>query len=448
MNDLSSGFFAALSEALWASLWQGAIIGLTAAACLHAMRRSTPHARYLVACFALASCVVLPMLTFMSVLIAGHDTPAEAISMQGVIMPADGLTSGLAQSDLRDWAPYLVWSWFAGCSLLLARSTVAMVWLERAIRESQPASQRLWQLRIDLLADRMGVAQPVRLLLSGDLSSPVVAKVAHPVVLLPIAVTTRMSVEWVEALLAHELAHIRRHDYLVNLVQKVIEAVLFHQPAVWWLSSRIRHERELIADSIAVETGTHRRTLAAALAELVELRDFDAIPPDIALSARGGRLMSRIRTLVRPAAPVAIGHAMIPAIALLAVAVTLSIGTSSGVPSRHVATRVEREVDLRPAAVALPSVPAAQVRTVVGSGKALANAQVAEVVTTQEATRPMQAHPSGAVKLQAQLASLEALDRKMDELSTPMRALGTHMAELDTLRTQVADSIHIPGDAP
>ncbi len=104
-----------------------------------------------------------------------------------------------------------------------------------------------------------------------------------------------------EALIAHELAHVRRHDYLVNLLQGVVETLLFYHPVVWWLSRRIREERELIADDLAANALGDRRRLALALAELD--RSFDASTPTLprfAPAARGGQLMARIQHLIRP----------------------------------------------------------------------------------------------------------------------------------------------------
>lgn len=434
MNDLSSGFFAALLGALLASVWQGAIIGAAAAACLHWMRRNTPQARYLVACLALASCVLLPLLTFVAGLCSEHGVRAEAIRPSSwIIAVSDDLAFRLARILAGDGAPYLVWGWLAGCSLLLARSAAAVAWLERAMHKPQPADRRTWQLRIDSLAARMGIAQPVRLLLCDDLPSPAVVNLVRPVVFLPIAVTTRMPTDWVEALLAHELAHIRRHDYLVNLIQKLIEALLFHQPAVWWLSSRIRHERELIADLMAVEAGADRRTLAAALAELVELREAGARLPDLALCAHGGRLMSRIRSLVRPATPVAARHAVIPAIALLAVAAILSIDTSTAASARYAASRAELVEPLRPAHAAA-SVPERWTASVRDAG----TARAATAVTAAHANPSSQTHRSEAPEHPARLARLGGLNR-IGEVSAPMAVVGTRLAPLGTGRAELAD---------
>jgi D-alanyl-D-alanine endopeptidase (penicillin-binding protein 7) len=106
-----------------------------------------------------------------------------------------------------------------------------------------------------------------------------------------------MPAHLLEALLAHELAHVRRHDYLVNLLQNAIEALLFYHPAVWWLSRRIRAERELIADELAAGQLGEPRRLALALSELEQLQ-FSTTR--LAQAANGGDLMSRIKHLLRP----------------------------------------------------------------------------------------------------------------------------------------------------
>jgi D-alanyl-D-alanine endopeptidase (penicillin-binding protein 7) len=117
-----------------------------------------------------------------------------------------------------------------------------------------------------------------------------------------------------EALLAHELGHVRRHDYLVNLVQNVVETLLFYHPAVWWISRRIRHEREQIADDFAARQLGEPRRLARALSELERLQ-FST--PHLAQAASGGDLMLRIRRLVRPDPQALDWRAAIPVLGLV-----------------------------------------------------------------------------------------------------------------------------------
>jgi hypothetical protein len=145
---------------------------------------------------------------------------------------------------------------------------------------------------------RRGVA----LRLVDNLESPVSAGWLRPMVLLPVSLLTRMPVDLIEALLAHELAHVRRHDYLVNLLQSAIEALLFYHPVVWWLSHRIRVEREQIADQLAAELACAPHRLALALSEL---SDLQRAAPEPALrlvqAANGNQLVSRIQRLLHPA---------------------------------------------------------------------------------------------------------------------------------------------------
>jgi D-alanyl-D-alanine endopeptidase (penicillin-binding protein 7) len=122
-----------------------------------------------------------------------------------------------------------------------------------------------------------------------------------------------MPPQLLEALLAHELAHVQRFDYLVNLGQNVIEALLFYHPAVWWISGRIRTEREQIADDVAARTLGEPRRLALALSELER---FQFSTQHLAQAASGGDLMSRIKRLVRPDTQALNWKAAIPVLGL------------------------------------------------------------------------------------------------------------------------------------
>jgi hypothetical protein len=137
----------------------------------------------------------------------------------------------------------------------------------------------------------------VRLLISSLAHAPMAVGDLRPVILVPIGVLTGLPFDQVEALLAHELAHIWRHDYLANLLQSAIEALLFYHPAVWWLSKQIRIEREHCCDDIAVSVAGDPIGYARALAGLESLRPAHA---QVALAANGGDLLTRIRRLVDP----------------------------------------------------------------------------------------------------------------------------------------------------
>ncbi len=173
---------------------------------------------------------------------------------------------------------------------------LGLAWVRRRTRAGQYRLDPAWQARLDRMARGMGIARRVTLGLVDDLASPVTAGWWRPVVLVPAALVSGMPPQLLEALLAHELAHVRRCDYVVNLIQSAIEILLFYHPAVWWLSNRIREEREQIADDVAASTLGEPRRLALALSEL----DLFQFTPQLAPAAHGGNLMSRIKRLVRP----------------------------------------------------------------------------------------------------------------------------------------------------
>src|SRR5207249_2224703 len=126
------------------------------------------------------------------------------------------------------------------------------------------------------LARRVQVPRPVRLLVSAIVQVPTVIGELRPIILMPIGALSGLPPDQVEGLLLHELAHIRRHDYLVNIFQSIVEALLFYHPGVWWISGHIRRERELCCDDLAVSVIGDVLTYARALAELESFRPAHA----------------------------------------------------------------------------------------------------------------------------------------------------------------------------
>src|SRR6185295_3081242 len=149
-------------------------------------------------------------------------------------------------------------------------------------------------------AQRLGVRQAVAILQSTLVDVPAVVVVVRPLVLVPASALTGLSTRELEAVLAHELAHIRRHDYLVNLLQTTIETLFFYHPAVWWVSAQARQEREHCCDDLAVAACGDVLTYARALTALEHLRGCEV---QLAVAASGGSLLVRIQRLLRRGAP-------------------------------------------------------------------------------------------------------------------------------------------------
>lgn len=310
MDELFGTAAQALAWALIDFLWQGLLVGWACALLLALMRKARPQARYLVACGALLLCAALPLagmaeriaagetgLTVSSLPPVANEAVVTAVSALPMTMAAAGRIKGWEQA-LQERLPLVLLLWALGAGLLALRMVLGLAWVRRRSRPGQYRPDPAWQARLDAMAHAMGIARRVTLGLVDDLTSPVTAGWWRPVVLAPAALVSGMPPQLLEALLAHELAHVRRCDYLVNLVQSAIEILLFYHPAVWWLSSRIREEREQIADDIAASTLGEPRRLALALSEL----DLFQFTPQLAPAAHGGNLMSRIKRLVRPGA--------------------------------------------------------------------------------------------------------------------------------------------------
>ncbi len=302
------------------SLWQCSAIGVIAWLALRSLPKATAQTRYAVSCAALAACVLWPAAQLAHVLLAPL-TPLTA----AMVMPTADLSvgqgmSGLLSESLLSGKPipldralrWIAAFWAAGACLMLLRLGVGLRWVSRLRSSADVTHDFAWQLRLDRLAQRFGLSQVRLAVLDGrstPASGPFVSGIWRPMVLVPASLIARMPVDMLEALLAHELAHIRRHDYLVNLFQRAAEAFLFYHPAVWWLSRRIRVEREYIADDLAVSVLGERRCLAFALAELGRL---SSPTQSLAQAAHGGHLMSRIQTLLRPERRTPAGSALLP----------------------------------------------------------------------------------------------------------------------------------------
>ncbi len=284
-------------------LWQGTLIAaILGAVRAFAGRGLNAPSRYVLACAALAAMMVAPLVTFVALSNSdGAPLPAALATVVPATADGGGVPTSLPLSTAWEWiSPRLGAAWLLGvlfCSLRLLGGWLAAARLRSA--NARPAAAE-WQPKLQRLMARMGVTRPVRLLVSSLVEAPAVMGWLRPVILLPALALAGLPAAQMEALLAHELAHIRRHDYLVNLLQSVAEAILFYHPAVWWVSRQIRAEREHCCDDAALEaTGGDVLAYARALADLESCR-----PAHLhAVAATGGSLRDRIRRLVDPARP-------------------------------------------------------------------------------------------------------------------------------------------------
>ncbi len=319
----------ALGWALLHFLWQGTLIALLANFMLAALPVRFAPLRYVLAVGALATMPavvlcstwrgfgepVVPVLAGNALTPAPLARPAEAPSRsteegspaareeRSSSTAADPVASVAATRPAPSWRqrvdgvlPWIVGAWAVGALALSLRLLAGYSATRRLVRtHGEPAPEAV-KACLERLAARLGVKRAVRVCSSGLTRVPAVAGWFSPIVLLPASAVTGLSARQLEAILAHELAHVRRHDYLVNMLQSLIETLLFYHPAVWWLGMRIREERERCCDDLAVAACGSAPLYAEALLSMERLRGA----PRLALALTGGSLAARVERLLGP----------------------------------------------------------------------------------------------------------------------------------------------------
>jgi beta-lactamase regulating signal transducer with metallopeptidase domain len=321
------------------SVWQGTAAALFLAIALRGLRNSSARLRYAAACIAMLWLVIQPLATFC--LIPAPATPlAESFAARGVgaaaletvkVLPA--LPSGTWNYPLpaqrERILPFVVALWGLGVGLMLLLRGAGWASVRRWKRTGAVALEQFWQARIEQLRLRLRVRRRIPAFASLVVDTPVVAGWLKPVILVPASALTGMDPAYLEALLLHELAHIRRYDHWVNMLQTQVEMLGFYHPAVWWISSVMRIERENCCDDLVVGALPDRRVYLRALVQLEEMR---GALPSFGVAAAGGSLLNRVRRLTGHQAPHRPNATGLSA-AALAVAISLA-GPLSVVSSR------------------------------------------------------------------------------------------------------------------
>ncbi|MES1213592.1 MAG: M56 family metallopeptidase, partial [Singulisphaera sp.] len=372
-----------LLVALAHSLWQGAIIAGSLYVALGRLPARNSQARYAWSLAALCG-VVFACATTWAVL----DYQPEAVSLietseskrpperQAEIAPIRPDISGRAIAVVPDsnprtaishatdtnrprWVPCVMSAWLLGVGCMLLRVLGSILSAHRLAQGPRPVDVRL-SLLVDALCLRMGLRRMVRLVDAGTFG-PAVFGAWRPAILLPTALLTGVPIESLESILANELAHIRRYDYLVNLVQMFVESALFFNPAVWWISRQIRQEREACCDQWAVAATGGDLTYAQALATWAEhLQAAGDLPATAAVAYGTGNVLDRVKRLLvddyRPELRVSWSALLSSAACSAVMVVALWRGTQAGValaaeilsPAERLARLSEERDALRP----------------------------------------------------------------------------------------------------
>lgn len=302
-----------VSWALFDSLWQGALVAAGLYLLLFLFRHQKPQLRYIIACTAMLAVLALTINSFVSYVkvtrvtetVASMESPSPPEAGRVATADPEGATGSQFSTPLtfkirNALNPWLFFAWLTGVMFItlyhLAGWYRTRELLIKGVEEFDSARRD----RMKKLIHKVGVKKPVRLVRSFIAEIPCVVGWVKPMVLIPAGILSGLTEDELEMIIIHELAHIRRHDVLINYLQAVMETLFFFNPAIWLISHRIRLEREHCCDDAAVKITGDKMKYVKALTNLEETR---AVTAHLSPAAKSGPLLERIRRIVADPGP-------------------------------------------------------------------------------------------------------------------------------------------------
>jgi TonB family protein len=306
-NLFSSPFLNSLALTLLHFLWQGVLVATVLKSLLLIFNNNRPQLRYALSSLAMLVNLLLPIITFIIVYraeLSSINPIANSLVLSEFIQELkqpDALFSFKELTELLPTLlPYISILWLSTITLLAGKLLIEISTVNRLPKQGVVAPTDKLQTRFDELVKQIHLKITPRLLISLQVEVPMAIGWLKPVVLLPASMISGLNNAQLEMLILHELAHIRRHDYLVNFLQTLVEILLFFHPAVLWVSKQMRNEREYCSDDIAVQHCGDAIAYAHTLADTASLctKAHNHTIPDMAMAASGGDLKQRVIRLV------------------------------------------------------------------------------------------------------------------------------------------------------
>jgi beta-lactamase regulating signal transducer with metallopeptidase domain len=232
-------------------LWQGLAVALLLQLLVEACRIRRAGARYACSLVALLVMVIAPIVTLGVLMISRPNAVSGQLGSVEYAAVASPVVVSFWASWLTTAEPYLLAAWLCGVAVFGSRLLSGAIGVARLRRSCLPIPAKLRGV-VDEISKQLRMDAQALVYLSEQVTDAMAVGLVRPLVLIPAAWVTEMPLDMLEAVIAHELAHLARRDLWVNLLQRMVETVLFYHPAVWWLSRRLRMERELCADELAV----------------------------------------------------------------------------------------------------------------------------------------------------------------------------------------------------
>ena len=323
------------------SVWQGMLIIILVTVLLRAIPTRLSNIRYAIATFGLFSVAIFSVVTF---LILSSDSPnASYISghdqfYSSPFVPLVESAVGLvplftsAQSIVEKCMPLFLMLWVIGSGVFVLRIFIGLAYVDRLRQGSVPVLNE-WKDYIEKISASLKIERLIILAESSAIDAPVVIGYIKPIILIPIGLCSNLSTAQLETIFIHELMHIRRQDYLVNLIQSFVEAIYFFNPFVWAISAMVKSEREHCCDDAVVDHHGNTTAYATALAALEEAR-LSRIALSLSVMGSKNELLKRIKRLMEKSTHPHYGSGkVIPAVLLVIGLVCASWISSTTGPS-------------------------------------------------------------------------------------------------------------------
>lgn len=310
LHFLSSPVTDALGWTLLHAIWQGFALVFPTAIILYFLRHQASVLRYRISVLTLVSQLLVSAATFVwyyEPVVVKQPAVSRPIAHYAMQIKWQTVSQNLpwhqqTRQFLEDHLSQFVFIYLIGVVLFGLRLAGGWVYLQQLSKTATLPTVTNWTSITDRLRAALSIKAVIQVRESSRIVVPIVIGVVKPVLLLPIGLATSLSIREIEAVLAHELAHVKRHDYAVNLLQSTVEVLYFFHPALWWLSARVREEREHCCDDLAVQvSGGDGQVLAQALARIEELRlNQLSSTPALAMAFASNRqhLLHRVRRVL------------------------------------------------------------------------------------------------------------------------------------------------------
>jgi len=284
------------------SLWQGIVFAFFTAIILMSTKKSATALRYKLLSSVLILFIITSAFTFcyevLSIINYNSEAYKPVVAFSSAAVAVNNRSISIIEKLISVLQPYenlIVLIWF---TIII----IKCFGLVKGLRDVYILKHRqvfnageYWNNRLQILAENSGIKKQIQLLKSAIAKVPMVVGYFKPVILFPAAALTALAPEEIEAILLHELAHIRRKDYLINIFQRIAEIIFFFNPAVLWISSLIEEERENCCDDIAVKQTNNKKQFIHAL---VSFQEYNVSDYAATFSGRKNFLLDRIKRIV------------------------------------------------------------------------------------------------------------------------------------------------------